>query len=218
MVFTFRLSDALLAHHLCERIAQKLGRTLVAPVIRPGCSEHHLAFPGTISVPSTLLNATIDAYIGSLKKAGFKNFVLVPTHGGNFGPMKRGYRNLTKKHRGVKIYGYFDLQRFVGVMNRVCAEFNITPEATGAHSGFAETSYVRAVRDDLVDMNLAEPGHVGVFDEDVSKRIFAKEMTALTKNGVLGDPTGASAEAGERIAEDLSSEIISTLHAMGLRT
>ena len=211
-------TDSLLAHYLSEKIAERLGRTLVAPVIRPGCSEHHLAFPGTITVPPKVLNATVDAYIGSLRRGGFKNFILIPTHGGNFAPLKKAHRNLVKKHRGAKIYGYFDLDRFVGVMNRISAEFNITPEASGAHSGFAETSCVRAVRDDLVDMNSAEAGYVGPFDEKVRMTIFKKGMTALTRNGVLGDPNGASAEAGRRITETLVTEVVEMLHESGLKT
>lgn len=99
-------TNTLLAHNLCERIAEKFGKTLIAPVIRPGCSEHNLTFSGTISVTLSVLNATIDAYIESLKHSGFRNFALVPTHGGNFEPMKRGYKKLVKKHRDVKIYGY----------------------------------------------------------------------------------------------------------------
>ncbi len=103
-------------------------------------------------------------------------------------------------------------------MNRVCADFNVSPEAAGAHSGFTETSCVRAVREDLVDMKSAEPGYVGVFDSKVSKKLFKKGMTALAKNEVLRDPRGSSAEAGQRIFEELSNEIVSTLTKMGLKT
>jgi creatinine amidohydrolase len=211
-------TDALLAHELCGRLAAKLGRTLVAPVIRPGCSEHHLAFSGTVSVSPSMLVKLVDAYIGSLKKAGFTNFVIIPTHGGNFEPLRKGFATLKKKYRKVNLYGYFDLQRFVGAMNEAAAQFGISPEASGAHSGFAETSCVLAVRPDLVDMASAAPGYVGPFDKNESRQIHKKGMTAFTKNGVLGDPTRSSAEAGEKIIQNTVDCIASVLNEIGLKT
>ncbi len=211
-------TDSLLAYDLCERLAKKLGRTLAAPVIRPGCSEHHLAFPGTISVPPSTLRALVDAYVGSLVKAGFKNFVLIPTHGGNFEPLRKGFPALRKKYRKANIYGYFDLQRFVAAMNEVAAQYGVSPEAAGAHSGFAETSCVLAVRNELVDMSSAAPGYLGPFDREVSRQIIKRGMTAFTKNGVLGDPRESSSEAGEKIIQNLVDHIVATLNEMNLKT
>jgi len=48
--------------------------------------------------------------------------------------------------------------------------------------------------------------------------LFKKGMTALAKNEVLRDPRGSSAEAGQRIFEELSNEIVSTLTKRGLTT
>lgn len=211
-------TDSLLAYEICERLARKLGRTLVAPVIRPGCSEHHLAFPGTISVSPRALQTLVDAYVGSLMKAGFKNYVLIPTHGGNFEPLRKGLSALRRKYRKAKIYGYFDLQSFVEAMNKVAAQYGVSPEAAGAHSGFTETSCVLAVRSDLVDMSSAAPGYVGPFNKEVSRAIMRKGMKAFTKNGVLGDPRGSSSEAGEKIIEDLVDHIATAMREMNLRT
>jgi len=211
-------TDSLLAYDLCERLARKLGRTLVAPVIRPGCSEHHLAFPGTISVSPRTLQTLVDTYVGSLMRAGFKNYVLIPTHGGNFEPLRKGLPALKRKYRKAKIYGYFDLQRFVAAMNEVAAQYGVPPEAAGAHSGFAETSCVLAVRSDLVDMSSAAPGYVGPFNKKISREIIKRGMTAFTKNGVLGDPRKSSSDAGEKIIQNLVNHIAATLTEMKLRT
>lgn len=211
-------TDALLAYDLCERVANKLGRTLVAPVIRPGCSEHHLSFPGTISISASMLRGMADAYVGSLINTGFENFVIIPTHGGNFEPLKKGFSMLRRKYRKANIYGYFDLQRFVRAMNDVAAQFGVSPEAAGAHSGFSETSCVLAVRKDLVDISSATPGYVGPFDEKVSRQIIKRGMAAFTKNGVLGDPSQSSMEAGQKIIQNLVDHIVAALTEMKLRT
>jgi creatinine amidohydrolase len=42
-------TDALLGDHLARMVAERLD-AFVAPTVRIGCSEHHLAFPGTLSV------------------------------------------------------------------------------------------------------------------------------------------------------------------------
>jgi creatinine amidohydrolase len=210
-------TDTLLAYDLCERVARKLGRTLVAPVIRPGCSEHHLSFPGTVSISPRMLREIVDAYVRSLANAGFRNFVIIPTHGGNFEPLRKGYPMLRKKHPKVKIYGYFDLQRFVRAMNDVAAQFGISSEAAGAHSGFSETSCVLAVRKDLVDISSATPGYVGSFDEKFSRLLMKKGMAAFTKNGVLGDPSGSSAEAGQKIVQNVVDHLVATLIEMRLK-
>jgi len=210
-------TDALLAYALCERVANRLGRTLVAPVIRPGCSEHHLSFPGTISISPSMHQKMVDAYVGSLINAGFRNFVIIPTHGGNFEPLRKGFSALKKKYPKANIYGYFDLQRFVRAMNDVAAQFGVSPEAAGAHSGFSETSCVLAVRKDLVDTMSATPGYVGPFDEKVSRLIIKKGMAAFTKNGVLGDPSRSSTEAGQKIIQNLVDHIVAALTEMNLR-
>src|SRR5689334_17523468 len=63
-------TDSMIGEGLAVRLAHKLGNALVAPVIRPGCSDHHLAFPGTVSISEDLLIKTIDAYVDSLRKHG----------------------------------------------------------------------------------------------------------------------------------------------------
>jgi len=54
------------------------------------------------------------------------------------------------------------------------------------------------IRPDLMRRGKAEPGHVEEFGPALAKRIFDHGFAAVTPNGVLGDPTGMSAEIGER--------------------
>lgn len=76
-------TDAWLGQELAGRLARALGDALVAPVIRPGCSEHHLGFAGTITVPAEVLAALLDAYVDSLSRHGFERFLVFASHGGN---------------------------------------------------------------------------------------------------------------------------------------
>src|SRR5438132_447379 len=54
-------TDALLGDHLARLVAERLD-AFVAPTVRVGCSEHHLAFPGTLSVAQ----ATFHSLVGDL--------------------------------------------------------------------------------------------------------------------------------------------------------
>ena len=73
---------------LARRIAEELGDALAAPTARPGCSGHHMAFPGTVTVPPETLMEVVRSYCRSLDEHGFRPVVLVPTRGGNFGPVR----------------------------------------------------------------------------------------------------------------------------------
>ncbi|MDR7549530.1 MAG: creatininase family protein, partial [Armatimonadota bacterium] len=64
------VTDAAIGHAVGERVARRLGRALLAPVIRPGCSDHHLAFPGSLSVPQEVFIQTVMAYVRSLVPHG----------------------------------------------------------------------------------------------------------------------------------------------------
>ena len=47
---------------LGEEVARRLGRALVAPTIRVGCSDHHMSFAGTISLRQGTFTAVCRDY------------------------------------------------------------------------------------------------------------------------------------------------------------
>src|SRR3954447_4203950 len=62
-------------------------RGLCAPTIRMGCSQHHLAFAGTLSLRPQTLQMIVDDLVDSLARHGFRRVVLLATHGANEGPL-----------------------------------------------------------------------------------------------------------------------------------
>ena len=56
------LVDAVRGDRLALEVAHRLGDALVAPTIRVGCSEHHMAFPGTLSIRQQTLEALCTDY------------------------------------------------------------------------------------------------------------------------------------------------------------
>ena len=68
-------TDTVEAEYIANKIALKIGNTLQAPTINIGCSNHHLAFPGTISLQKETLQAVITDYVSSLAHHGFKKII-----------------------------------------------------------------------------------------------------------------------------------------------
>ena len=81
------LVDAARGDRLAVEVARRLGDALVAPTIRIGCSEHHMGFPGTLTLRRATLEAICLDYVVSLARHGFTRICFVPSHGGNFGPL-----------------------------------------------------------------------------------------------------------------------------------
>lgn len=189
-------TDSLIGDMLAFRVAQELGNALVIPTISVGCSEHHLAFPGTISLKSETLKAVIEDYIYSLEKSGFETVLLLPSHGGNFATVKETVEELKSQFSHLNLYDFTDLFKFLDSQMKVSAEFGISQEEAGAHAGEIETSMILALSENLVDRERFASGYLGPLGEEQFKTILEKGMPALTENGILGDPSRATAERG----------------------
>jgi len=169
-------TDALIADVIVNLIAQNLKNALQAQTIRVGCSDHHLPFPGTISLRKSTLKALIHDYAESLQKHGFENIIFIPTHGGNFNPIKEAIDEIQEKYPKIKIFGFTDLMEFVGAEEKIAEDFNITKEVAGAHAGEVETSQMLALAENLVVRKRFQPGYLGVLGEEEIEMLFKKGM------------------------------------------
>src|SRR5918912_336470 len=62
-------TDAVLGDRLGSLLAERLG-ALCAPTIRVGCSQHHLAFAGTLSLRAGTLKMIVHDLVDSLTRHG----------------------------------------------------------------------------------------------------------------------------------------------------
>ncbi len=88
-------------HLIAEEIAYKIGeltKTFVAPTLSYGMSNHHLGFPGTISINPTTLIALVRDILISLYKHGFKKFYFINGHGGNIASTEAAFSELTRDY------------------------------------------------------------------------------------------------------------------------
>jgi creatinine amidohydrolase len=195
-------TDTMGGYDMAVSIANGLGHTLVAPVIRPGCSDHHMAFSGTISISAELLKELCRAYCRCLCQHGFETIVLIAAHGGNIEPMQEVAPELDEELPCTVVAPVLLGDRLLEATDPILPGYGVTPEEGGLHAGFAETSMVLATPyAHLVDMPAAERGFVG----DIWARLAEVtrdghyDLAEISPVGVLGDATKASAEAGHAL-------------------
>ena len=199
-------TDSLMGEVLCKRLSEKMGKTLVAPVLRPGCSPHHLAFPGSLSVEPATLMAMIRDVCFSLDHHGFENIILIPSHGGNFAPVATVTQEIAPKLKAnLVVMG--DLMGLIGKMQEAAVEEGIPREAVGGHACAGETSILLAYRPDLVRMRDAKAGYIGPFTSKYQRKGFR----AVTPTGVMGDPRPATKEAGELMIEKITDMYLAAI-------
>jgi len=192
-------TDAVLGDEFGWSLAERLDAFL-APTVRFGCSEHHLAFPGTISLSQETFQRVVADVVKSLLRHGFRRIVLLPTHGGNFKPLADAVGKL-EPVENAKVLAFTDLEGFVNTAFESSRAFRVNAAQSGAHSGEWETSLMLALRPEQVKMDQANEGFVGELSE-IMARVF-DGIQNLDENGVLGDPRPATAAAGKKYFEEI---------------
>jgi creatinine amidohydrolase len=195
---------------VAERIAEPV---LVTPAPAGGLSSHHLAFPGTVHLPPEVFGGLIEAYVDALARTGVRRIGLFSAHGGNFAFLAELIPRLAGERPELTLAAYSDLNRLLQVMFDGGRKEGVEAPPTDVHAGALETS---------VSLHLGHQvrpfGHaVGytVPDDGWMERLFAGGVHALSPNGVLGDASLATPEAGraiyEGIVEDLTGWMIEAL-------
>jgi creatinine amidohydrolase len=201
-------TDSMLGDELSRRLADRLD-AFRAPTVRIGCSRHHLAFPGTMSVTEETFQSVVGDLLRGWARHGFRRIVLLPTHGGNFAPLTAALEQMEPLD-GVKVIGIGDLGLLVQATLGLGAELGVPASEGGLHGGQWETSMMLALRPELVKMDRAVAGYTGDL-ETALPRFMDEGVHVLTETGVIGDPANASAEHGHLYVErllDLAAELI----------
>lgn len=106
---------------LAKQIAERLGHTLVAPVIayvpEGGTSPRtsHMRFPGTISIPPQIFEGVLTGVAESLRVQGFERIAVISDHGGYRAEVAIVVRRLNKAWHGtariINVTEYYDALR-----------------------------------------------------------------------------------------------------------
>ncbi|HEX4467209.1 MAG TPA: creatininase family protein [Solirubrobacteraceae bacterium] len=188
-------TDALIGDHLAATVADRLDAFL-APTLRVGCSEHHVGFAGTLSVSEQSYYGIVGDLVRSLLRGGVRRIVLLPTHGGNFGPLAEAVARLDEAER-AHVVALTDLGVLFEIAQLGEREYGVPLAKGGLHAGEWETSLMLAIHPELVSMEDAEAGFTGDLQEAVAS-MFAGGVASISENGAIGDPSDSSSEHGRR--------------------
>ena len=197
-------ADAATGDCLAPEIAERVGQALFTPNIRLGISPHHMRFPGTITVRAPILKDLVYEYVHSLAWHGFRHIAIIPTHGTNFGMVGELEEELRVLYPHVNIFAFADPDTFLGTLADTSTRLGIDPVAAGGHAGQAETALLLACQPELVSMAQAEPGYTGD-SATMAEKLNRDGTHSISPIGVLGDPRGAAAEAGQEYLDSLAA-------------
>lgn len=184
-------TDTDLAVALCARLARSRPGVVVAPPVAFGASGEHEGFAGTLSIGQEALELLLVELCRSAAMT-FSRVLLVSTHGGNAEPVRRARDRLRGESRDVFVWA---------------------PRWSGdAHAGRAETSLQLALAPDTVRLSRAQAGNTRPIAE-LMPALRASAVKAVSPNGVLGDPAGASAAEGAAMLDDLLADLLTSVSA-----
>jgi creatinine amidohydrolase/Fe(II)-dependent formamide hydrolase-like protein/7-cyano-7-deazaguanine synthase in queuosine biosynthesis len=193
-------TDAFDAELTARRVAAACQepRPLVLPLIPYGVSYAHEDFAGTLSVtPQTLARTVHEIGLG-VARAGITKLVIVNGHGGNAPALHFAAQMI---NRDAHIFTCVDTGE---TSDADVAE--ISDVKNDVHAGDIETSTSLAARPELVQMDRAVafvPEFSSSYLDFTSRRSVGwyARTARISPSGVLGDPTRATREKGERIWE-----------------
>lgn len=209
--------DAFDADYLCRAVAKRCAapRPLVLPLIPYGVSYHHEDFPGTISVSPETLAKFVHEVGMSAASHGIKKLIIVNGHGGNAPTLQFAAQMINR-----------DAHIFTCVDSGETSDFDIDEIAETSedvHAGEIETSTSLALRPELVQMDKAKrsvPAFSSHYLEFSSHRSvdWYVRTAKISESGVLGDPTKATREKGERMWELMIDHLVTFVEELKCMT
>ncbi|NDJ19940.1 creatininase family protein [Myxacorys almedinensis A] len=204
--------DAAISAAVLGKALTQLDRAIPAyalPILYYGKSNEHWHFPGTITLSAQTLLAVVMEVAESLYRAGFRKLVLMNSHGGQPQVLEIAARDLHQQHDDFAVFPLFTWN--VPPLSTLTQElFSPKELKLGIHAGDAETSLLLSILPEHVKMERAAAEYpLGEPREDVfsieGALPFAWMTRDLSQSGVVGDPTTASTEKGDRILEALAT-------------
>jgi creatinine amidohydrolase len=200
-------TDTIRATALADRLAERLGPgSLIAPALPFGCSDEHSGFPGLLGLDAETLARVVLDLARRLTGWGVRRLVLFSAHGGNGEALDLALALLQQELPDLEVRTNDHLETIAQATLEVARRDGISTNALGLHAGEGETSEMLHLRPDLVHLNDSAPGFNGDM-EAVLDELREGGLQAVTKDGVLGDPTHATAGRGSRYLDALADDL-----------
>jgi len=188
-----------LTRDLCERAPDRDLSVLMLPTLEYGYSEHHMSYPGTVTLTADTYQRVVEEIADSMRRHGADRLLIVNCHGGNRSPLRLAADRI-QREQGLPVYHVFwaDFAR-----ERIHERWG----DQGGHAGAHETSAIELFRPKLVDED--EKVEQTRRDSYVTRQF--RYFDDITEEGGLGDPRNADAEFMEQLVAETNEDILEGL-------
>lgn len=173
-----------------------------------GYSEHHEGFPGLLSIKGDTLKQIVIDLCTRADKEGFKNIVLFNSHGGNELFLSAAARILYDDF-GIKV----GVLTYWNLIKNEISKYRESELGGINHACELETSLMLYIEENLVSKekihdNVLKKGKYNRVDLLDSGVVFAGgKFKEISKTGVVGMPSLASKEKGEKIFKAAANKL-----------
>ena len=199
---------------IAERAEKALGDdALVLPTLWLGCSEHHMDFPGTVSVRPSLYSEMIKSVARSVLRADFKRIFFLNGHGGNETPASQALTELAGEDdiadaAHMAFASWWQVGR-----DAIAPKKHAMSTAAISHACEYETSLMLAIRPELVDLAAAKDykpvlSTPWYSSGDGGKVRLFHRFHRLTAAGSMGQPSAGSADKGRSMLDALVADVV----------
>jgi creatinine amidohydrolase len=206
-------TDWLCPEIIAHRAHELDDAVLVGPTFNIGMAQHHLGFPGSISLrPSTMI-AAIGDWVASLAGHGFTQIYFLNGHGGNIATIEAAFSEIyaPASFAGRKLDFTLTLRNWWQLAGVEKLAFSQFPTGHGSHAtpseiAITQAAYAHAIKRADYAPRIAPTGPVRE----------ARDFRARYPDGRMGsDPAQATPEHGEALIALAARGLVAELAALG---
>ncbi|MFC0437801.1 creatininase family protein [Kutzneria buriramensis] len=203
-------TDTTRAEAVADMVARRMSpQVVVAPAIPVGMSEHHMGFPGTLTLSADTLQRVVADVVTSLHRHGWRRIFVLTGHGGN----NSAVDTVVSRLRAELTDTHLAWSGVTPVVSDLVKQHADSP--VRGHSCEIETSQAMYVDPDLVLSERLTRGSATLDDLDPAGRLgrshpgfhFPQAYDVLSPTGNLGNPRLATPELGALLIDTVVDRI-----------
>jgi len=200
-------TDSLQAEHVSELVAEKI-KGYILPPVRYGVCSSTKNFPGSISLSFDTMRNLIYDILSELVRNNVRKIVVISGHAGrmHMSAIRLAAEKIAEE-KNVKIIVLSDYELLYDEKGRKFLKRIGIPE-WDAHGGAIETSRVMISRPDLIKLK----GKKSL--PKIPRYHILRNPEKYFPEGIIGDPSIASKEKGEKITNFVVYEIVKLIKEM----
>jgi creatinine amidohydrolase len=205
------LTDTMGCIEIARRAEQELGdMALFLPMLWVGASDHHLGFPGTISLHNATYTQVIEDILESLIGSGFRRIVLLNSHGGNAAPGSAALYEVEMRHREEKEL-WLVMATWFSLAAPQIAGIEALEQKRITHACELETSMILYLRPELVRMEAARGAHTPYPSKFFNRVSVQRPFEFKSITGALGHPENGTPEKGETLLQVAVDQVVACI-------